>query len=59
MQASAPPSGRLPTVATPRWAMAMAATRDSPSPLPGSRARFPRLKHSNARAAISAPKPLP
>ena len=54
IQASAPPAGRLPTVATPRWAMAMAATRDSPSPLPGSRrARRPRLKRWNARSAMS------
>jgi two-component system, OmpR family, response regulator len=58
-QASAPPSGRLPTVAAPRCAMAMAATRDSPSPLPGSRARLPRLKRWNARPAMSSAKPLP
>jgi hypothetical protein len=39
-------------VATPRCAMAMAATRDSPSPLPGSRGRFPRAKRWNARRYI-------
>ena len=59
IQASAPPSGRLPMAATPPCAMAMAATRDSPSPLPGSRARFPRVNRWNARAAMSSAKPLP
>jgi len=59
IQASAPPAGRLPTVATPRCAMAMAATRDSPSPQPASRACFVRLNGWNARSARSAAKPLP
>jgi len=59
MQASAPPSGRLPTAATPWCAMAMAATRDSPSPLPGSRARLPRVNRWNARSAMSSAKPVP
>jgi two-component system, OmpR family, response regulator len=59
MQASAPPSGRLPTAATPWCAMAMASTRDSPSPLPGSRARLPRVNRWNARSAMSSAKPVP
>jgi two-component system, OmpR family, response regulator len=59
MQASAPPSGRLPMAAAPPCAMAMAATRDSPSPLPGSRARLPRVNRWNARSAMSSAKPLP
>jgi two-component system OmpR family response regulator len=59
MQASAPPSGRLPTAAAPWCAMAMAATRDSPSPLPGSRARLPRVNRRNARSAMSSAKPVP
>jgi hypothetical protein len=59
MQASAPPSGRLPTVAAPPCVSAMAATRDSPSPQPGSRARLPRVKGWNARAAMSSAKPVP
>src|SRR3984885_13934570 len=59
MQASAPPSGGLPTAAAPPCAIAMAATRDSPSPLPGSRARLPRVNRWNARSAMSSAKPLP
>ena len=59
MQASAPPSGRLPMAAAPPCAMAMAATRDSPSPLPGSRARLPRVNRWNARSAMSSAKPVP
>ena len=59
MQASAPPSGRLPMTAVPPCAVAMAATRDSPSPLPGSRARLPRVNRWNARSAMSSAKPVP
>jgi two-component system, OmpR family, response regulator len=59
IQASAPPAGRLPTAATPWCAAAMAATRDSPSPLPASRAGFARLNGWNARSAMSSAKPLP
>jgi two-component system OmpR family response regulator len=59
IQASAPPAGRLPTAATPWCATAMAATRDSPSPLPASRAGFARLNGWNARSATSSAKPLP
>lgn len=46
-------------VATPRCALAMAATSNRPSPLPRSHALVPRVKRWNARAAMSAAKPLP
>src|ERR1700733_12007687 len=59
MQASAPPSGGLPTAAAPPCAIAMGAARDSPSPLPGSRARLPRVNRWNARSAMSSAKPVP
>ena len=59
IHASAPPSGKLPAAAAPWCAVAMAATRDRPSPLPASRDGFPRLKRWNARSAMSSAKPLP